>query len=76
MKLEFWPLNKLIPYIRNPRKNDAAVDRIVSSIKEFGFKIPVLAKSDGSVTCCSVLTTSQSTSVPVLDVQLGKSVAL
>ena len=36
-------------YARNPRKNDAAVDRMVSSIKEFGFKIPVLARSDGEV---------------------------
>lgn len=27
------------PYPRNPRKNDAAVDRICGSIREFGFKI-------------------------------------
>ena len=32
-----------------PRKNDAAVDRMCSSIREFGFKIPVLARSDGEV---------------------------
>ena len=32
---------------RNPRKNDAVVDRMCSSIREFGFKIPVLARSDG-----------------------------
>jgi DNA modification methylase len=46
---ETWPIDKLIPYIRNPRKNDAAVERMVSSIKEFGFRIPVVAKSDGTV---------------------------
>jgi hypothetical protein len=34
---------------RNPRKNDAAVDRMCSSIREFGLKIPVLARSDGTV---------------------------
>src|SRR6185295_3504747 len=33
----------------NPRKNDAVVDRMVASIQEFGFKLPVLAKSDGAV---------------------------
>jgi hypothetical protein len=36
-------------YGRNPRKNDAVVDRMCSSIREFGFKIPVLARSDGEV---------------------------
>ena len=36
-------------YARNPRKNDAAVDRMASSIQEFGFMIPVLARSTGEV---------------------------
>ena len=49
LKVEQWPVEKLIPYARNPRKNDAQVDRMVSAIKEFGFRIPVVAKSDGSV---------------------------
>src|SRR5438477_1060496 len=33
----------------NPRKNGAAVDCMVASIREFGFKIPVLARSSGEV---------------------------
>src|SRR5713101_5637531 len=48
-KIEIWPIEKLVFYARNPRKNDAAVDRMVASIREFGFKIPVLARSDGEV---------------------------
>src|SRR5437764_7164480 len=48
-QIEMWPIDKLILYARNPRKNDAAVDRMVASIREFGFKIPVLARSDGEV---------------------------
>ena len=48
-RIELWPIEKLIAYARNPRKNDAAVDRMVASIREFGFKIPVLARSDGEV---------------------------
>jgi len=49
LKVESWPIDKLIPYARNPRKNDAQVERMVSAIKEFGFRIPVVARSDGSV---------------------------
>ena len=44
-----WPIDKLIGYVRNPRKNDAAVDRMCGSIREFGFKIPCLVRSDGEV---------------------------
>lgn len=40
---------KIIPYARNPRKNDHAVDKIASAIKEFGFRVPLLIKSDGSL---------------------------
>lgn len=49
LKVEMWPIERLIPYARNPRKNDAQVDRMCGVIKEFGFRIPVVAKSDGSV---------------------------
>jgi DNA modification methylase len=47
--IELWPIDKFVFYARNPRKNDAAVDRMCSSIREFGFKIPVLARSNGEV---------------------------
>ena len=48
-QVQVWPIDRFIFYARNPRKNDAAVDRMCSSIREFGFKIPVLARSDGEV---------------------------
>jgi hypothetical protein len=44
-----WPIERLVEYPRNPRKNDGAVDRMCSSIREFGFKIPCLVRSDGEV---------------------------
>ena len=44
-----WPIERFIPYARNPRDNDAAVDRMCGSIREFGLKIPLLARSDGEV---------------------------
>ena len=49
LTVETWPVGRLIPYARNPRKNDAVVDQMCGVIKEFGFRIPIVAKSDGTV---------------------------
>src|SRR4249919_3066447 len=49
MEIQIWPIDRLVLYARNPRKNDAAVDRMCASIREFGFKIPCLVRSDGEV---------------------------
>ena len=49
LQIQTWSIDRLVFYARNPRKNDAAVDRMCGSIREFGFKIPVLARSDGEV---------------------------
>ena len=49
LKYQTFETNKLIEYIRNPRNNDAVVDKMVDCIKEYGFRIPIVAKSDGSV---------------------------
>lgn len=49
MKTTTLPLEKLIPYAGNPRKNDHAVEQVAAAIKRFGFRVPVLAKSDGSL---------------------------
>ncbi len=49
LTFETWPIDRLIEYSRNPRKNDHAVDKIAGAIKEFGFRVPVVAKSDGLV---------------------------
>jgi ParB-like chromosome segregation protein Spo0J len=47
--VQYWAIDRLIPYARNPRKNDAAIDRMCSSIREFGLTIPCLVRSDGEV---------------------------
>jgi ParB-like chromosome segregation protein Spo0J len=49
MKTELLQLRKLIPYAGNPRKNDHAVERVADAIRRFGFRVPVLAKSDGNL---------------------------
>ena len=48
-QLENWKVSDLIEYARNPRKNDHAVDKVASAIREFGFRVPILAKSDKTV---------------------------
>ena len=48
-QVEVWSIDRLVPYERNPRKNDAAVERMCASIKEFGFKIPCLVRGNGEV---------------------------
>ena len=48
-QLEEWKVSDLIEYARNPRKNDHAVDKVAAAIREFGFRVPILAKSDKTV---------------------------
>jgi DNA modification methylase len=38
------PRTQLLPWSENPRKNSAAVDKVVASIKRFGFGNPILAR--------------------------------
>jgi len=46
---ENWPIERLVFYARNPRKNDHAVDKVAAAIREFGFRVPICAKSDGTI---------------------------
>lgn len=49
MKIIERPTNDVIPYARNPRKNQAAVSGVAASIKEFGFRQPIVIDADGVV---------------------------
>ncbi len=49
LAVEHWPIARLLPYARNPRVNDHAVDQMTAVIAEFGFRIPVVAKSTGEL---------------------------
>ncbi len=45
-----WPIDKLIPFARNPRTHsDEQVAEIAASILEFGFNNPILAESSGNI---------------------------
>ena len=42
MKIEMRRLSEIRPYETNPRINDAAVDAVAKSLKEFGFRQPIV----------------------------------
>lgn len=42
-------VSDIIPYINNPRNNDEAVDAVASSIKNFGFKVPIVVDSNNEI---------------------------
>lgn len=44
-------LKDIKPYEKNPRKNNSAVDAVANSIREFGFKVPVVIDKDGVIVC-------------------------
>ena len=46
MEIKMMNVEDLIPYINNPRHNENAVDKVASSIKEFGFKVPIVVDKD------------------------------
>ena len=37
------PLEQIIPYARNPRRNDEAVATVAASIAEFGWRQPIVS---------------------------------
>lgn len=46
MKVELVPIERVIPYARNPRRNEHAVAKVAGSIKEFGFRQPIVVDKD------------------------------
>lgn len=49
MQIEYIKLEQIKPYERNPRKNDEAVKYVKQSIKEFGFKVPIVLDKDNVI---------------------------
>jgi site-specific DNA-methyltransferase (adenine-specific) len=49
MNIVYKKVSELIPYVNNARKNDQAVDAVASSIKNYGFKQPIVIDSQGEV---------------------------
>ncbi len=51
MKIEMRNLSDIKPYPGNPRLNDDAVDAVAASLKEFGFRQPIVVDSEGVIIC-------------------------
>ena len=49
MKTELRPLAEIKPYEKNPRVNDMAVDAVANSIRQFGFRQPIVVDADGVI---------------------------
>lgn len=44
-------IDDLTPYENNPRKNDSAVSKVAASIREFGFKVPIVIDRNNVIVC-------------------------
>lgn len=42
-------IDEIIPYANNPRNNDEAVDKVAASIKEYGFKVPIVIDKENVI---------------------------
>ena len=42
MKVTQVPIDSIFPYKGNPRINEGAVDKVAASIREFGFRQPIV----------------------------------
>ena len=51
MEIVYKNLKELKPYENNPRSNDEAVEYVANSIKEFGFKNPIILDNNNVIIC-------------------------
>lgn len=49
MDIVLKKISDIRPYENNPRKNDEAVKYVAESIKQFGFKVPIVIDKDGII---------------------------
>ena len=49
MNIELRPLAEIKPYDKNPRINDVAVDAVAESIRQFGFRQPIVVDGEGVI---------------------------
>src|SRR5215813_14342388 len=49
MQVEMRPIASIQPYENNPRLNDAGIDAVAASVREFGFRQPIVVDEDGVI---------------------------
>lgn len=51
MNIKELKITEITPYEKNPRKNNEAVKYVAESIKQFGFKVPIVLDKDNVIVC-------------------------
>ena len=51
MNIEEIPVEEIFGYAGNPRRNDAGVNYVANSIREFGFKQPIVIDANNEIVC-------------------------
>ena len=49
LEIKEMRVSEIVPYKNNPRKNDGAVEAVANSIKEFGFKVPIIVDKENVI---------------------------
>ena len=62
LKVKYIPIGDVKPYGKNPRKNAGAVKYVANSLREFGWRQPIVIDSGGrysrrtyTVTCGAII---------------------
>lgn len=50
-KIVYKNIDEIIPYDKNPRYNEKAINKVAKSIKQFGFKNPIILDKDNVIVC-------------------------
>ena len=50
-RIEILPISEILPYAKNPRKNEKSVKFVKESIRQFGFKVPIIIDSKREIVC-------------------------
>lgn len=59
LQIVYKNISELNPYENNPRFNDDAVEYVANSIKEFGFKNPIILDNNNVIVCGDTLDIKQ-----------------
>ena len=49
LRVKYAPIGDVRPYEDNPRRNDEAVEAVAASLREFGWKQPIVVDADGTI---------------------------
>lgn len=51
LEIQMLAVSELVPYANNPRKNKKAINSVAKSIKDFGFRVPIVVDENKVIVC-------------------------